>query len=112
MNPAATGAPAPGGTRAPLGLVVMNLGGPTSLDDVEPFLRRLFGDPDVIQLGWLSFLQPLLARLIAKRRGPLSRAAYQQIGGRSPIREETTAQAEAVTICCQCSAQYLRNQTL
>ena len=74
----------------------MNLGGPSSLDDVEPFLRRLFGDPDVIQLGWLSFLQPLLARMIAKRRGPLSRAAYQQIGGRSPIREETTAQADAV----------------
>jgi protoporphyrin/coproporphyrin ferrochelatase len=84
------------GTGAPIGLVVMNLGGPSSLDDVEPFLRRLFGDPDVIQLGWLSFLQPLLARAIAKRRGPLSRAAYQQIGGRSPIREETTAQADAV----------------
>ena len=80
----------------PLGLVVMNLGGPSSLDDVEPFLERLFGDPDVIQLGWLGFLQPLLARTIAKRRGPLSRAAYAQIGGRSPIREETTAQAKAV----------------
>ena len=101
MTPAAAGgssAPtAPSATaRAPIGLVVMNLGGPDSLDDVEPFLRRLFGDPDVIQLGWLSFLQPLLARTIAKRRGPTSRAAYQQIGGRSPIRAETTAQAEAV----------------
>jgi len=93
---AAAGSPTSAGTGAPLGLVVMNLGGPSSLDDVEPFLRRLFGDPDVIQLGWLSFLQPLLARTIAKRRGPLSRAAYQQIGGRSPIREETTAQADAV----------------
>jgi ferrochelatase len=90
-------APAAGtSTRAPIGLVVMNLGGPSSLDDVEPFLRRLFGDPDVIQLGWLSFLQPLLARRIAKSRGPESRAAYQRIGGRSPIREETTAQADAV----------------
>ena len=93
---AAGGTPPLAGNGAPIGLVVMNLGGPSSLDDVEPFLRRLFGDPDVIQLGWLSFLQPLLARAIAKRRGPLSRAAYQQIGGRSPIREETTAQADAV----------------
>jgi ferrochelatase len=93
---AAAGSPTSAGPGAPLGLVVMNLGGPSSLDDVEPFLRRLFGDPDVIQLGWLSFLQPLLARTIARRRGPLSRAAYQQIGGRSPIREETTAQADAV----------------
>jgi ferrochelatase len=100
MNPSAAGggakAPDAAAARAPIGLVVMNLGGPDSLDDVEPFLRRLFGDPDVIQLGWLSFLQPLLARAIAKRRGPLSRAAYQQIGGRSPIRAETTAQADAV----------------
>ena len=95
MNPAAAGAATAGGAR-PIGLVVMNLGGPASLDDVEPFLRRLFGDPDVIQLGWLSFLQPLLARTIAKRRGPESRAAYQRIGGRSPIRDETTAQANAV----------------
>ena len=90
-------APAAGSdARAPIGLVVLNLGGPSSLDDVEPFLRRLFGDPDVIQLGWLSFLQPLLARRISKSRSPESRAAYQRIGGRSPIREETTAQAEAV----------------
>jgi len=92
-SPAAGESTAP---RAPIGLVVMNLGGPGSLDDVEPFLRRLFGDPDVIQLGWLSFLQPLLARAIAKRRSPESRANYQLIGGRSPIREETTAQADAV----------------
>jgi ferrochelatase len=100
MNPAAAGGGAEAAqaaaARPPIGLVVMNLGGPDSLDDVEPFLRRLFGDPDVIQLGWLSFLQPLLARAVAKRRGPMSRAAYQQIGGRSPIRAETTAQADAV----------------
>src|SRR5262247_3534036 len=86
------------GTAAagPVGLVVMNLGGPSSLDDVEPFLLRLFGDPDVIQLGWLRFLQPLVARAIVRGHAPKSRANYQLIGGRSPIREETTAQAEAV----------------
>jgi ferrochelatase len=81
---------------APLGLIAMNLGGPDSPDDVEPFLRRLFGDPDVIQLGWARPLQGLLARMIAKRRAPLSREAYGQIGGRSPIKAETTAQVEAV----------------
>lgn len=80
----------------PLGVIGLNLGGPGSLDDVEPFLRRLFGDPDVIQLGWARPIQPLLAWLIARRRAPFSRDAYQQIGGRSPILEETTAQVEAV----------------
>ncbi len=87
-----------GGVRTPppLGVIGLNLGGPGSLDDVEPFLRRLFGDPDVIQLGWARPIQPLLAWLIARKRAPFSRDAYQQIGGRSPILEETTAQIEAV----------------
>jgi protoporphyrin/coproporphyrin ferrochelatase len=80
----------------PLGVIALNLGGPNSLDEVEPFLRRLFGDPDVIQLGWARPLQPLLAWAIARRRAPLSREAYAQIGGRSPIAEESAAQAAAV----------------
>ena len=96
MSASAAGSPTPAGARPPIGLVVMNLGGPSSLDDVEPFLLRLFGDPDVIQLGWLRFLQPLIARAIVKGYLPKSRANYQLIGGRSPIREETTAQADAV----------------
>jgi ferrochelatase len=80
----------------PLGIVVLNLGGPDSPEAVEPFLRNLFSDPDVIQLGWARPLQPLLARFIARRRAPVSRAAYQQIGGRSPILAESTEQARAV----------------
>lgn len=81
---------------SPLGVVALNLGGPASLDEVEPFLRHLFGDPDVIQLGWLSFAQPALARFISKRRAPESRKAYAEIGGRSPILHESRAQAAAV----------------
>lgn len=79
-----------------IGVVAQNLGGPDSPAAVEPFLRNLFSDPDVIQLGWLSFLQPWLAKLIARRRAPESRKAYDQIGGRSPILDESRAQAAAV----------------
>jgi ferrochelatase len=79
-----------------LAVVALNMGGPDSLAAVEPFLRNLFADPDLIQLGWARPLQPLLARLIARRRASFSRAAYSQIGGRSPIREESTAQVQAV----------------
>jgi ferrochelatase len=83
--------------REPLGIVLLNLGGPDSLSAVEPFLRNLFGDPDVIQLPpGVRVFQPLFARLVAQRRAPQSRAAYEQIGGRSPIAEESLAQAEAV----------------
>ncbi len=79
-----------------LGIVALNLGGPDSLEAVEPFLRNLFGDPEVIRLGWARPIQPLFARLVARRRAPESRKAYQQIGGRSPILAESLAQATAV----------------
>lgn len=80
----------------PIAIVGLNLGGPDSLAAVEPFLYNLFRDPDVIQLGWARPLQPLLARFISRRRAPLSRDAYAQIGGQSPIFEETRAQITAV----------------
>ena len=80
-----------------LAIVALNLGGPDSPDAVEPFLRNLFADPDVIQLGpLLRPVQPLIARFIARRRAPVSRAAYAQIGGRSPILGESTDQAKAI----------------
>ena len=75
-------------------VVLMNLGGPDSLDAVEPFLRNLFRDPAII--GAPGPVRQLLARLISKRRGPEAREIYRSIGGRSPLLEETQAQAAAL----------------
>ncbi|HEY4115920.1 MAG TPA: ferrochelatase [Rhizomicrobium sp.] len=77
-----------------IGIVLFNLGGPDSLDAVEPFLRNLFSDPAIISLP--AILRLPLARLIARRRGPLARDIYAKIGGRSPIVEETEKQARAL----------------
>ena len=78
-----------------LGIIALNLGGPESLDDVRPFLQRLFADPEVLQIRW-GLLRRYVAWSIARSRAPFSREAYAQIGGRSPILAETTAQAQAV----------------
>ena len=75
-------------------VVLMNLGGPDSLDAVEPFLHNLFRDPAIIRAP--GPVRRLLARLIAKRRGPEAREIYRSIGGRSPLLEETEAQAAAL----------------
>jgi ferrochelatase len=77
-----------------IGVVLFNLGGPDSLDAVEPFLRNLFSDPAIISLS--APLRLPLAWLIAKRRGPLARDIYAKIGGRSPLVEETQKQARAL----------------
>jgi len=77
-----------------LGIVLFNLGGPDGLDAVEPFLRNLFSDPAIISLP--GIMRKPLARFIARRRAPLARRIYQHLGGRSPILEETEAQARAL----------------
>ena len=77
-----------------LAVVLFNLGGPDSPEAVEPFLRNLFSDPAIITLP-VIFRVPL-ARLVAARRAPIAREIYAKIGGRSPILEETEAQARAL----------------
>jgi protoporphyrin/coproporphyrin ferrochelatase len=68
-----------------VGIVLFQLGGPDSLDAVEPFLLNLFLDPDIIPMGPLGFLRRPLAKLISSRRSVPVRGKYAEIGGRSPI---------------------------
>jgi ferrochelatase len=68
-----------------VGVVLFQLGGPDSLDAVEPFLRNLFLDPDIIPMGPLRFLRGPLARYIAKKRAVPVAGRYAMIGRRSPI---------------------------
>lgn len=58
-------------------------------------MYNLFADPDIIRLPRpLSPLQGFVANLIAKRRAPKSRAAYDSIGGGSPILKYSNEQAD------------------
>ena len=68
-----------------VGIVLFQLGGPDSLDNVEPFLRNLFLDPDIIPLGPVNFIRGPLARYIAKKRCVPVAQRYAMIGRRSPI---------------------------
>jgi ferrochelatase len=71
-------------------VVLLNLGGPDSLDAVEPFLRNLFSDRDIFKI---PVGQKLFATVIAKLRTPKVVERYKKIGGRSPINEWTAIQA-------------------
>jgi ferrochelatase len=80
-----------------VGVLLLNLGGPETGDDVEGFLFNLFADPDIIRLPTpLAPLQNLIAYAIARRRTPKSRAAYESIGGGSPILQYTKAQRDLI----------------
>jgi ferrochelatase len=75
-------------------VVLFNLGGPDNLDSVKPFLRNLFSDKAIIRLPLPA--RKLLALLISTTRAAKAKAIYQSIGGKSPIRENTQAQADAL----------------
>lgn len=77
-----------------IGVLLLNLGGPETLDDVQPFLFNLFADPDIIRLPRLfRFLQKPLAQFISVARAPKSKEGYASIGGGSPLRQITDDQA-------------------
>jgi ferrochelatase len=79
-----------------VGIVMFQLGGPDSLEAVEPFLLNLFLDPDIIPMGPLGFLRRPLAKLISSRRSVPVRGKYAEIGGRSPIGTLTERQRGAL----------------
>ena len=68
-----------------VGIVLFQLGGPDSLQAVEPFLLNLFLDPDIIPMGPLGFLRKPVAKMISSRRSIPVAAKYAEIGRRSPI---------------------------
>ena len=77
-------------------VVLFQLGGPDSLDAVEPFLHNLFSDPDIINFPFARLAREPLARLMARHRAGKVRRHYAEIGGRSPLIELTQAQAVAL----------------
>ncbi len=90
---------------AKVGVLLLNLGGPETSEDVEGFLYNLFADPDIIRLPpLLSRLQRPIALAISKRRAPKSIEAYNSIGGGSPIVKYTTEQANL--ICERINQRY------
>lgn len=72
-----------------IAVVMLNLGGPDSLDAIEPFLYNLFRDPDIFKI---PIGQKLFAKIISSRRAPKVSKEYELIGGSSPINEWTEKQ--------------------
>ncbi len=89
-----------------LAVVLFNLGGPDSPKAVEPFLRSLFSDPAILSVP--GFARGALAWFIARRRTPVAREIYAKIGGRSPILEQTQAQAHALEAALQTRGNQAR----
>jgi ferrochelatase len=73
-------------------VLLLNMGGPDSLDAVEPFLKNLFNDPAII--GLPGPMRRVFASWMSARRARKVAPRYELIGGKSPIGDLTTEQAK------------------
>jgi ferrochelatase len=74
------------------GILLLNLGGPRTLDDVEPFLTELFRDRELMHLPF----QHTMGGWLAKWRTRKVRPQYEAIGGGSPLLVFTQRQASGL----------------
>ncbi|MGH7462678.1 MAG: ferrochelatase, partial [Longimicrobiales bacterium] len=77
-------------------VVLFQLGGPDTLEAIEPFLYNLFCDPDIIDFPFARLGRRPLAKLISTTRARKVQHHYAVIGGGSPIRRFTEQQARAL----------------
>jgi ferrochelatase len=68
-------------------LLLINMGGPDDLSQVQPYLRAIFRDPAILPMPGL-FRAPLAA-WISSRRTEKVQDRYRLIGGRSPLHHWT-----------------------
>lgn len=65
-------------------IVLLNMGGPNNLEEVEVFLTNMFNDKNIITVE-SSLLRSFIAKMITFTRTEKSQEIYRQIGGKSPL---------------------------
>ncbi len=79
---------------APIGVVILDYGGPQSLADVAPFLRSLLSDREVLPVP--PPFRQLLAWLVSACRAPEARRRYRTIGSASPLPQQVRQQCSVL----------------
>jgi ferrochelatase len=77
-------------------VLLLQMGGPASVEEIRPFLRALFSDPAIVPLPGPPPFRRALAFLISTLRGRRVAGRYRAIGGGSPLGRITAAQAAAL----------------
>ncbi len=77
-------------------VLISNMGGPDSLQEVEPFLFQIFNDPHIIDIALPGTLRRMLAKFIARKRVAESVEIYRKLGGKTPLHAIMRQQAETL----------------
>ena len=65
-------------------VVLLNMGGPNNLEEVELFLRNMFADKNILTMK-SGLLRKFVGGMIVFTRTESSQEIYRQLGGKSPI---------------------------
>nr|WP_281950706.1 ferrochelatase [Nitrosophilus kaiyonis] len=65
-------------------LVLLNMGGPNDLEEVELFLKNMFNDPNIMPIK-NSLLRRFVAYMITSSRKKEAKSNYEKLGGKSPL---------------------------
>ena len=65
-------------------IVLLNMGGPNNLEEVEVFLTNMFNDKNIITVK-SSLLRSFIAKMITFTRTEKAQEIYRRIGGKSPL---------------------------
>jgi ferrochelatase len=65
-------------------IVLLNMGGPNNLEEVEVFLKNMFNDKNIITTK-SALLRKFIATMITFTRTESSQKIYEELGGKSPL---------------------------
>ena len=65
-------------------IILLNMGGPNNLLEVEMFLKNMFNDPNILTMK-SGTLRKFVATMITFFRTESSQEIYRELGGKSPI---------------------------
>jgi ferrochelatase len=77
--------------------LLVNFGGPRNLEEIPSFLTSLLCDKDVVRTKFPQFFHNWFFGRIARKRALKVSRDYEEIGGKSPIFEDTEWIAEALS---------------
>lgn len=69
-------------------VILMNMGGATSKDELKMFLTNMFNDANILTVK-SNFLRSMIAKFIVTSRLNSAWSHYEEIGGKSPINDIT-----------------------
>lgn len=88
ISQVATNASSQNTNKHKIGVILLNMGGPTDIYGVEDFLKNIFNDPLILRIK-NNFMRKMLANMIITKRLESVKKNYQKIGGGSPIARHT-----------------------